>query len=181
MADPEDDIARRFTDDPALLAAAEKKACEQGWHQGPNQTVLGIGPVPWWLRKPATTEETTGLTAELGAPPDRYRLQPVTIEAYDVVDDTVLRIRVVQSGGTRPNWPIVGLKLDYEDDRVVIGLVERVPIPRPGRPVAGHAAAIRRTFNRRLRRPPRPHDRRPRNWKSDSRTGLELTPPNMTR
>ncbi len=50
-----------------MLAAAEKQACEQGWHQGPNQTALGIGPVPWWLRKPATAEEITALIAELDA------------------------------------------------------------------------------------------------------------------
>ncbi len=64
MADPEDEIARRFTDDPGVLAAAEKQAREQGWHQGPNQTVLGSGPVPWWLRKPATVEEITAFNAE---------------------------------------------------------------------------------------------------------------------
>jgi len=67
MADPEDELARRFTDDPGVLAAAEKEAREQGWHQGPNQTVLGIGPVPWWLRKPATAEEITAFIAELDA------------------------------------------------------------------------------------------------------------------
>ncbi len=34
MADPEDETARGFTDDPGVLAAAEKQAREQGWHQG---------------------------------------------------------------------------------------------------------------------------------------------------
>ncbi len=63
----EDEIARRFTDDPEVLAAAEKEAREQGWHQGPNQTVLAIGPVPWWLRKPATAEEITAFIAERDA------------------------------------------------------------------------------------------------------------------
>jgi len=29
--------------------------------------VLGIGPVPWWLRKPATAEEITAFIAELDA------------------------------------------------------------------------------------------------------------------
>ncbi len=67
MADLEDELVRRFTDDPGVLAAAEKQAREQGWHQGPNQTVLGIGPVPWWLRKPATAEEITAFLAELDA------------------------------------------------------------------------------------------------------------------
>ncbi|MEO8715837.1 MAG: hypothetical protein ABI369_12565 [Acetobacteraceae bacterium] len=77
MADPEDVLARRFTDDPALLAAAEKQAREQGWHQGLNQTVLGIGPVPWWLRKPATAEEITAFLAELDAEdPDSLKEGP---------------------------------------------------------------------------------------------------------
>ncbi len=79
MSDPEDELTRQFTNDPGVLARAEKKAREQGWHQGPNQTVLGIGPVPWWLRKPATVEEITAFIAELDAEEQaasRWRARP---------------------------------------------------------------------------------------------------------
>ena len=67
MHDDETEIEGRFTDDPQVLAAAEREAREQGWHQGPNQTVIGIGPVPWWLRRPATQEEILAFLAELDA------------------------------------------------------------------------------------------------------------------
>jgi hypothetical protein len=63
----ETDIEGRFTDDPQVLAAAEREARAQGWHQGANQTVIGIGPVPWWLRRPATKPEILALLAELDA------------------------------------------------------------------------------------------------------------------
>jgi len=36
MADPEDEIARRFTNDPGVLAAAEKEARNAGVASGPS-------------------------------------------------------------------------------------------------------------------------------------------------
>jgi hypothetical protein len=57
--------------DPQVFAAAEREAREQGWHQGANQTVIGIGPVPWWLRRPATKPEILALLAELDTPRTR--------------------------------------------------------------------------------------------------------------
>jgi hypothetical protein len=73
----ETDSEGRFTDDPQDLAAAEREARDQGWHQGPNQTVIGIGPGPWWLRRPATKQEILALLAELDAQDPGAEQRPV--------------------------------------------------------------------------------------------------------
>lgn len=81
------------------------------------------------------------------------RLKPVKIEGYQV-DDGRLRIFVIQSGSGihGPNWPIADVSIDYEEDRVVIGVVECVPAPSQaaGRVVAGHVAGIRRSLEAEL-------------------------------
>lgn len=80
---------------------------------------------------------------------DNDRLQPLKIEAYQVAAG-VLHIQVIQGGTLHgPNWPIDAVNVDYQKDRLVISVNERLPAPgskASGRVVSGHTAAIRRTL-----------------------------------